>query len=99
MRGKTTTTAQDKRASGPKKIERPRWTKAQIEILRRLYRAHSNSVIAKAVGRSVASVVFKAHCLRLEKGIRRLREMGRENIERRWRPRRGGRPPRQSPSS
>jgi hypothetical protein len=35
----------------------------------------------------VSSVVFKAHRLRLAKGIRRLREMGKENILRRWKPR------------
>jgi hypothetical protein len=66
---------------------RPRWTKAEVAILKRLYRTHSNSEIAKVLGRKVSSVVFKAHRLRLSKGIRRLREMGRENILRRWKPR------------
>ncbi len=63
---------------------RPRWTRSEIAILRRLYRTHSNAEIAKVLGRKVSSVVFKAHRLRLSKGIRRLREMGRENIRRRW---------------
>ena len=99
MRGKTVSAAQASDSSAAGKIRRPRWTKSQLEILRKLYRAHSNEVIAEAVGRSVASVVFKAHCLGLEKGIRRLREMGRENIEKRWRPRRGGRPPKRTVSS
>ncbi len=63
---------------------RPRWTRSEIAILKRLYRTHSNSEIAKVLGRKVSSVVFKAHRLRLSKGIRRLREMGRENIRRRW---------------
>lgn len=63
---------------------RPRWTRSEISILKRLYRTHSNAEIAKLLGRKVSSVVFKAHRLRLSKGIRRLREMGRENIKRRW---------------
>jgi len=93
MRRKNDTAPQIQRSSAAKRIHRPRWTRAQVETLRKLYRTHSNSEIAEAVDRSVSSVVFKAHCLGLEKGIRRLREMGRENIEKRWRPRRGGRPP------
>lgn len=72
----------------PNKLKvRPRWTKAEVTILKRLYRTHSNAEIAKVLGRKVSSVVFKAHRLRLSKGIRRLREMGRENILRRWKPR------------
>jgi len=63
---------------------RPRWTRSEIAILKRLYRTHSNAEIAKLLGRKVSSVVFKAHRLRLSKGIRRLREMGRQNIRRRW---------------
>jgi hypothetical protein len=66
---------------------RPRWTKSEIAILKRLYRTQSNSEIAKVLGRKVSSVVFKAHRLRLSKGIRRLREMGKENILKRWKPR------------
>ncbi len=66
---------------------RPRWTKSEITILKRLYRTQSNSEIAKVLGRKVSSVVFKAHRLRLSKGIRRLREMGKENILKRWKPR------------
>jgi hypothetical protein len=63
---------------------RPRWTKEEISILRRLYRTHSNAEIAQVLGRKVSSVVFKGHRLGLSKGIRRLKEMGRENIRRRW---------------
>jgi len=55
-----------------------------VEVLRRLYRTHSNADIAAELGRKVSSVVFKAHRLGLAKGIRRLREMGRENISLRW---------------
>ncbi len=66
---------------------RPRWTKEEISILRRLYRTHSNAEIAQVLGRKVSSVVFKGHRLGLSKGIRRLKEMGRENIRKRWQPR------------
>ena len=79
------------KAAAEARIRRPRWTKPQVEALRRLYRVHSNAEIARVLGRPVASVVFKAHCLGLAKGVRRLREMGRENIAKRWRARRGSR--------
>jgi len=61
-----------------------RWTKEQLRILKRLYKSHSNADIAKAVGRTVASIVYKAHKLGLYKGVRRLRKMGQENIRHRW---------------
>ncbi len=67
---------------------RPRWTKEEISILRRLYRTHSNAEIAEVLGRKVSSVVFKGHRLGLSKGVRRLKEMGRENIRKRWQPKR-----------
>ena len=80
----------------PKKIKarsnrvRPRWTKEEISILRRLYRRNSNADIAKVLGRKVSSVVsfvvFKGHRLGLSKGARRLKEMGQENIRMRWEP-------------
>ena len=74
-----------RRSAAPKQARlRPRWTRSEIAILKRLYRTHSNAEIAKLLGRKVSSVVFKAHRLRLSKGIRRLREMGRQNIRRRW---------------
>ena len=65
---------------------RPRWTKEEVSLLKRLYRTHSNAEIAGILGRKVSSVVFKGHRLGLSKGPRRLREMGRENIKRRWEP-------------
>jgi len=65
---------------------RPRWTKDEVSTLKRLYRSYSNSDIAEVLGRKVSSVVFKGHRLGLSKGARRLREMGRENIRRRWEP-------------
>jgi DNA-binding CsgD family transcriptional regulator len=71
-------------------LVRPRWTKQEISVLRRLYRTHSNAEIARILHRKVSSVVFKGHRLGLSKGIRRLREMGRENIRRRWKPSKKG---------
>jgi hypothetical protein len=82
------------RASGSgssRRIRRPRWTKTEIGILRKLYRTRSNAEIARVLGRKVSSVVFKAHRLGLSKGVRRLKEMGRENIAKRWHLRKGGR--------
>jgi hypothetical protein len=65
---------------------RPRWTREEVSLLKRLYRIHSNAEIAQILGRKVSSVVFKGHRLGLSKGARRLKEMGRENIRRRWEP-------------
>ena len=65
---------------------RPRWTKEEVSVLTRLYRNRSNLDIAEVLGRKVSSVVFKGHRLGLSKGARRLREMGQENISRRWEP-------------
>jgi hypothetical protein len=65
---------------------RPRWTSEEVTLLKRLYRTHSNAEIAGIIGRKVSSVVFKGHRLGLSKGARRLKEMGRENIRRRWEP-------------
>jgi hypothetical protein len=77
----------DKKKSKSKKAQvRPRWTKEEVALLRRLYRTHSNSEIAGILGRKVSSVVFKGHRLGLAKGARRLRDMGRENIRKRWEP-------------
>jgi len=64
--------------------KRPRWTREEIATLRRLYRTRSNSEIARLLGRTVSSIVFKGYRLGLAKGIRRLKEMGRENINKRW---------------
>ncbi len=74
-----------KKVKKPSKAKvRPRWTKEEVAVLKRLYRTRSNAEIAAILGRKVSSVVFKGHRLGLSKGARRLREMGRENIRRRW---------------
>ena len=76
----------NKKSSGRTYRVRPRWTKEEVSLLKRLYRTHSNAEIAGILGRKVSSVVFKGHRLGLSKGARRLKEMGRENIRRRWEP-------------
>ncbi len=76
-RGKT-------RRQRPQRRKRPRWTKEEISTLKRLYRTRSNADIARLLGRTVSSIVFKGYRLGLSKGIRRLKEMGRENINKRW---------------
>jgi len=64
--------------------KRPRWTREEVLTLKRLYRTRSNAEIARVLGRTVSSIVFKGYRLGLSKGIRRLKEMGRENINKRW---------------
>lgn len=73
------------RSAPAKSSKRPRWTRDEIAILKKLYRTHSNAEIARVLGRTVSSVVFKGYRLGLSKGVRRLREMGRENVGKRWR--------------
>lgn len=73
-----------RRSSRTRSRKRPRWTKDEISTLKRLYRSWSNAHIARELGRTVSSVVFKGYRLGLSKGTRRLKEMGRENISKRW---------------
>ncbi len=75
-------------ARHPRVKARKRWTDAEKEILRRLYRTRSNAYIAQLLGRSVTAVTFQGYRLGLSKGIRRLKHMGRENVRKRWRRRR-----------
>jgi hypothetical protein len=63
---------------------KPRWTKEQIALLKRLHKSCSNVEIAQVLGRPAQSVAYKAHRLGLRKGARRLRKMGQENIRHRW---------------
>ena len=65
---------------------RPRWTNEEVSLLKRLYRTRSNAEIAENLGHKVSSIVFKGHRMGLSKGARRLKEMGQENIRRRWEP-------------
>ena len=65
-------------------VKMPRWTPDHVEHLRKLYPDRPNLEIAKVLGRSVKSVVSKAHDLSLKKSEVRLRDMGRENVEVRY---------------
>ncbi|MEM6675204.1 MAG: hypothetical protein AAF726_20315 [Planctomycetota bacterium] len=74
-----------RRASGGTvKTRMPRWSADELETLRELYPAHSNLDIAQQLGRSVKSVVSKAHNMGLKKDKARLQQMGRQNVRRRY---------------
>lgn len=74
-----------RRASGGEaKTKMPRWTAVELDRLRELYPAMSNLDIAQELGRSVKSVVSKAHNLRLKKDKARLQQMGRQNVRLRY---------------
>jgi hypothetical protein len=74
-----------KKLSGRGATRMPRWSEADLDILRRLYPNTPNLDIAQRLNRSVKSVVSKAHHLDLKKDVERLREMGRENVALRYR--------------
>ncbi len=62
----------------------PRWSASELELLEQLYSVTANLEIARRLERSVKSVVSKAHHLGLRKNAERLREMGRQNVSRRY---------------
>lgn len=62
----------------------PRWSEQSLAILRKCYPHEANIDIATRLGRSVKSIVSKAHHLGLRKEVERLRQMGRENISLRY---------------
>jgi DNA-binding CsgD family transcriptional regulator len=74
-----------RRLTGSSATRMPRWNADEIEKLRELYPNQSNLEIAQRLGRSVKSIVSKAHNLGLKKDVDRLREMGRENVSLRYR--------------
>lgn len=75
-----------RRKSGGRQATRmPRWKEEELELLGKLYPDSSNLEIAHKLGRSVKSVVSKAHHLGLRKDPSRLREMGRQNVSLRYR--------------
>lgn len=73
-----------KRSLPTERTPMPRWTDQALAQLRRDYPTEPNAAIAAALGRSVKSVVSKAHHLGLRKEVERLREMGRENVRLRY---------------
>ncbi len=74
-----------RRSGGRQATRMPRWSQDELALLTRLYPQHSNLEIAQKLGRSVKSIVSKAHHLGLRKDPSRLREMGRENVSLRYR--------------
>lgn len=73
-----------RRLKGASSTRMPRWSDDELELLRNSYSTESNLEIARRLSRSVKSVVSKAHHLGLKKDGERLREMGRENVSRRY---------------
>ena len=73
-----------RRRDGKGATRMPRWSEDELELLRRDYARGSNIDIAKRLGRSVKSVVSKAHHIGLKKDPERLREMGRQNVSLRY---------------
>lgn len=73
-----------RRVQGLSSSHMPRWDTAELEALRRDYPLVANLEIARRLGRSVKSVVSKAHSLGLRKSHDRLREMGRQNVRLRY---------------
>lgn len=64
----------------PRRTRMPRWSRDELARLEELYPIASNLDIARELGRSVKSVVSKAHHLGLKKGKARLQQMGRQNV-------------------
>ena len=73
-----------RKLQGEAATKMPRWTQDELELLKREYSTQSNLDIAQRLGRSVKSVVSKAHHLGLKKSTERLRDMGRENVSLRY---------------
>jgi hypothetical protein len=74
-----------RRLKGESATRMPRWTDAELVVLREMYPTAANLEIARRLSRSVKSVVSKAHHLGLKKDEERLRAMGRENVALRYR--------------
>lgn len=73
-----------RRLNGESSTRMPRWKSEELELLRAEYATASNLSIARKLGRSVKSVVSKAHNMGLKKSPDRLRRMGRENVSLRY---------------
>jgi hypothetical protein len=67
------------KAAFPLGCRQPRWSKAELDRLRKLYPMHTNLAIAHELGRSIKSVTTKASALGLRKTLDQLRTMGRAN--------------------
>lgn len=68
------------RAAGVAHVRMPRWSDAEVALLRELYPTTCNEELARRLDRSTKSVVSKANDLKLKKSKERLRQMGQENV-------------------
>ena len=75
-----------RRKEGVGTTRMPRWSEEQLELLREMYPESCNLDIAQRLNRSEKSVVSKAHSLGLKKSKLRLRTMGQENVNKRYKP-------------
>ncbi|MSR62207.1 MAG: hypothetical protein EXS08_07170 [Planctomycetes bacterium] len=73
-----------RKLAGEAATRMPRWRDEELELLRQTYPVQSNLELARILGRSVKSVVSKAHHMGLKKSTERLRTMGRENVSLRY---------------
>ena len=73
-----------RKRQGTASTKMPRWSDTEITRLREMYKTDSNLEIALDLQRSVKSVVSKAHNLGLKKSSDRLQEMGRQNVDLRY---------------
>lgn len=64
---------------------RMRWSPLEIQILERFYSTIPSSAIADKLHRTERSVSRKAAKMGLRKSPERVRQMGAENVEHRWR--------------
>ena len=62
----------------------PRWTPAEIQILKSIYPGRENIDVARALKRTVASVANKANQLGLKKSFEVLAKIGRTNVSARY---------------
>lgn len=74
-----------RKSGGRASTRMPRWRQEELDVLEQLYPISSNLEIAQQLGRSVKSIVSKAHHLGLRKDPSRLQEMGRQNVSLRYR--------------
>lgn len=74
----------DKKPSPQKGVPKVFWTTHQLALVREYYPDIPNAEIAALVGHSVKSVVAEAFRMGLYKSPERLRQMGVQNIAKRW---------------
>lgn len=67
------------------KTDMPRWTSADVALLKKLYPMRGAVEVAAMLNRSTKSVMSKASRLGIGKTEERMREMGRENVSQRER--------------